>query len=271
MRTLPRWFWPLALICFLLLFFLCISRNIPRIQSLLSLRSMTALKDQGISLENVIFKGRDANLYGTVASQDIVNQAVNTVSDVTGVRRVNNFLKIDPALLGSLGVAGGAALSAGPLAGLLPALSTVNMAGAVAPTFAGCKALNDQEKVNLQAEFDRLAAELPEERFAVGTIVVSPELAAHLDKIVALLKQDAFVKAPIRVVGYTDSALQSEFNQCLSLGRAASVYQYLVDQGVDPNCLSLEAAGERDAMASNETKEGRMLNRRFEFKLEEVK
>lgn len=60
------------------------------------------------------------------------------------------------------------------------------------------------------------------------------------------------------------------YNQDLSERRARSVVNYLISQGdVNKDRLTYKGYGETRPMASNETKEGRELNRRVEFKIEE--
>ena len=52
----------------------------------------------------------------------------------------------------------------------------------------------------------------------------------------------------------------------LSRDRANSVKTYLVNSGVDANRLNVKAFGESRPVASNETEEGRIQNRRVEIK-----
>lgn len=54
-------------------------------------------------------------------------------------------------------------------------------------------------------------------------------------------------------------------NYYLSLGRAGSVARSLVDQGADPDRLSLMAYGDRRPLATNGTSAGRSRNRRVEI------
>jgi OOP family OmpA-OmpF porin len=52
----------------------------------------------------------------------------------------------------------------------------------------------------------------------------------------------------------------------LSQWRAMAVVSYLTARGVKPEQLSVEGYGFHVPFASNETEEGRVLNRRAEFK-----
>jgi outer membrane protein OmpA-like peptidoglycan-associated protein len=69
----------------------------------------------------------------------------------------------------------------------------------------------------------------------------------------------------ISVEGYTDATGTAAHNQILSENRAASVHDYLVDQGVPASRITARGYGETNARASNSTPEGRQLNRRVEI------
>jgi chemotaxis protein MotB len=74
----------------------------------------------------------------------------------------------------------------------------------------------------------------------------------------------------IVIAGYTDNLpilapLSERFptNWDLSAGRAISVVRYCEGQGIDPNQLSAVAFGKYHPIASNDTPEGRAMNRRI--------
>ena len=69
----------------------------------------------------------------------------------------------------------------------------------------------------------------------------------------------------VTVEGHTDNVGSPEYNQGLSERRAYSVRDYLVNQGVSPSRVSAVGFGETKPKASNETPEGRQLNRRVEI------
>ena len=54
-------------------------------------------------------------------------------------------------------------------------------------------------------------------------------------------------------------------NNPLSVDRAASTRNYLVNRGVDGRRISIDGMGERYPIASNDTAEGRARNRRVEI------
>jgi OOP family OmpA-OmpF porin len=72
----------------------------------------------------------------------------------------------------------------------------------------------------------------------------------------------------VRVDGYTDSIGTDAYNQGLSERRANNVMGHLVDRGVSATRLTATGYGETSPVASNDTEEGRALNRRVELKTE---
>jgi len=79
----------------------------------------------------------------------------------------------------------------------------------------------------------------------------------------------------ILVSGYTDNApigpaLQRQgitSNEILSQKRAEDVMQYLLSQGVKPDLISAQGFGDSNPVASNDTAQGRVQNRRVELSL----
>jgi outer membrane protein OmpA-like peptidoglycan-associated protein len=69
----------------------------------------------------------------------------------------------------------------------------------------------------------------------------------------------------VEVEGHTDSTGTADYNQGLSQRRADSVRNYLVDQGIPSSRVSARGYGESSPKASNDTPEGRQLNRRVEI------
>jgi len=70
----------------------------------------------------------------------------------------------------------------------------------------------------------------------------------------------------IWVNGYASSEGTAAHNMQLSKDRANSVKTYLVNSGVDAKHLKVKGYGETHPIADNSTEEGRILNRRVEFK-----
>ncbi|WP_201596839.1 OmpA family protein [Psychrobacter vallis] len=69
----------------------------------------------------------------------------------------------------------------------------------------------------------------------------------------------------LMIIGHTDKQASNAYNMELSRERAEAVKQYLVSQGIDASKLSTKGMGETDPIADNSTEQGRFLNRRIEF------
>lgn len=92
---------------------------------------------------------------------------------------------------------------------------------------------------------------------------LQPESEAELNKIVSLLNENPNMK--VQISGHTDNVGKKEANQLLSLNRAKSVVNYLVGKGITINRLLPKGFGDTKPVASNDTDEGKSLNRRTEI------
>ena len=100
--------------------------------------------------------------------------------------------------------------------------------------------------------------------FDTGKSVLKPESKGTMEEISKLLKADTNLK--LYVVGHTDNTGTFDANMKLSMERAASVVNALVTQH-SVNAASLKACGSGpiSPVASNDTEEGKALNRRVEL------
>ena len=71
----------------------------------------------------------------------------------------------------------------------------------------------------------------------------------------------------IEISGHTDNRGSDEYNKNLSNQRAKAVYDRLIEKGIDASRLTFMGYGEEKPIATNDTEEGRQLNRRTEFKV----
>jgi outer membrane protein OmpA-like peptidoglycan-associated protein len=86
-----------------------------------------------------------------------------------------------------------------------------------------------------------------------------------LDSVGLVLKE--YDKTLIEVAGHTDSTGAAEYNQALSERRAQTVATYLAGKGLMEQRIITIGAGETRPVATNDTAEGRQLNRRVELTL----
>lgn len=101
--------------------------------------------------------------------------------------------------------------------------------------------------------------------FAFDKSDLLPESYYVLDKSVALLNDNPGIN--VEIEGYTDGIGTPEYNYQLSLERANTVKNYLVSKGIAENRLSTIGFGEGNPAATNETEEGRAMNRRIVFRI----
>ena len=92
---------------------------------------------------------------------------------------------------------------------------------------------------------------------------IKVEAAAELDALAEIIKANP--GTALEVQGHTDSRGSEAYNQGLSERRAQSVVGYLSDQGVAADRMTAVGFGENRPVASNDTAEGRALNRRVEI------
>jgi outer membrane protein OmpA-like peptidoglycan-associated protein len=91
------------------------------------------------------------------------------------------------------------------------------------------------------------------------------ESLIELNKLIQLLTDNQSMHIEIR--GHTDNVGSGQYNMTLSEKRATSVYNYLIKNEISKNRLSFRGYGDTVPIASNDTEEGRALNRRTEFRV----
>jgi len=134
-----------------------------------------------------------------------------------------------------------------------------------------------------KAEAERLAAEkakaaaleaeknlsdafaLTNVQFKTGSAQLTSESKKRLKVAVDVMKR--YEGYAYKIQGHTDNRGNENFNIKLSAQRAKAVKDYLVSQGIDKDILSTEGLGSSQPIASNDTKEGRLKNRRVVFKI----
>ncbi|RLD59634.1 MAG: hypothetical protein DRI97_00575 [Bacteroidetes bacterium] len=107
--------------------------------------------------------------------------------------------------------------------------------------------------------------------FAFDSYTLSKDGMAKLDILTSILDMHPSLK--LEITGYTDAKGAFDYNQLLSVNRAESVYKYLILNGISKDRMNVTGLSENDPVARNTTRDqrdapdGRMLNRRVEFKV----
>jgi putative exosortase-associated protein (TIGR04073 family) len=101
--------------------------------------------------------------------------------------------------------------------------------------------------------------------FASGSSTLSADAKARLRSVARTLTQHPGTR--IQIQGFTDSTGSEKFNLRLSVARAEAVSRYLVAQGIAASRIDSAGYGATRSVASNDTAEGRSLNRRVEIQI----
>jgi outer membrane protein OmpA-like peptidoglycan-associated protein len=139
------------------------------------------------------------------------------------------------------------------------------------PTVAGPKENKGCPKKELTAE------EIEAQKMKVAPVYFDfnksgyiPAEKAKIDQLVNLLKENSNYN--VNISGHADSKGTDAYNMNLSKNRLNAVVKSITKQGIKKNrILSQKALGETSPAATNDTEEGRALNRRVEFEVVKAK
>ncbi|MGB3948414.1 MAG: OmpA family protein [Bacteroidia bacterium] len=101
--------------------------------------------------------------------------------------------------------------------------------------------------------------------FDIGKATLRTESIAELDRALKLMNDMQTLE--IEISGHTDNRGATAVNKTLSENRAKTVVDYLITKGVDANRLQFVGYASQFPIATNDTEDGRQLNRRTEFKV----
>jgi len=101
--------------------------------------------------------------------------------------------------------------------------------------------------------------------FETGKWELLEDSFVELRRLVDFLKNNQNYK--IKIYGHTDDVGTNQFNLNLSIKRAESVKNFLIENGIENNRIFIKGYGKTKPIVSNNTEEGRQKNRRVEFEL----
>lgn len=132
--------------------------------------------------------------------------------------------------------------------------------------------------IPVTAAFQEVTKDIALKNVSVGTKIIlkniffdfdkatlRPESTNELERLTKLLNDVPTLK--IEISGHTDSKGAADYNQKLSQNRAKAVVDYLVKAGIGTDRLTFAGYGKDQPIATNDTDDGRQLNRRTEFKI----
>ncbi len=99
--------------------------------------------------------------------------------------------------------------------------------------------------------------------FDVNSSELKAGAKSNLDNLAGIMTK--YEKTNIHISGHTDATGTDDLNQKLSEKRAQAVSGYLTGKGVTATRFTVVGHGESKPIASNDTPEGRQLNRRVEI------
>jgi len=234
------------------------------IENDLSFESNKLIGDQQVGGVTVNMDGRDAVLTGSVVSQERSHEIENMIAGVYGIRKVDNQLQISIAktpepIENPIQK---------PFVAALPDFETLDIENPLEDIAEE----NEAEKVaeiatstNTQESVEQIlqTLDLAGIQFLFGSDQINPSSLNILNDVAATLNEHSEFNAIIE--GHTDSIGDDQLNLELSQGRATSVMNYLISQGIDSTRLQAVGYGENAPISDNDSKEGRALNRRIEF------
>ena len=101
--------------------------------------------------------------------------------------------------------------------------------------------------------------------FNTNEAILFPQSFPELDQLVSYLKTHPTLL--VEITGHTDSSGKESHNQEISEQRAKIVANYLWEKGVDTFRITAKGYGSSKPIATNKTKEGKLQNRRVEFRV----
>ena len=99
--------------------------------------------------------------------------------------------------------------------------------------------------------------------FARARATPSDDLKAALHHVTRVMRDhEGYI---VRAVGHTDTSGSAARNVELSTARAKAASRQMIQAGLDPSRVQYEGRGQTEPIASNDTREGRAVNRRVDI------
>lgn len=102
-------------------------------------------------------------------------------------------------------------------------------------------------------------------QFELASAALTLPARARLDAVIQDMQR--YPKLRVQITAHTDNQGSGQYNLQLSIKRARSVAEYLIEHGISPDRLRAVGAGESQPIYRNDNRSGRQGNRRVEFKV----
>jgi outer membrane protein OmpA-like peptidoglycan-associated protein len=124
-----------------------------------------------------------------------------------------------------------------------------------------------QEKEEAPAPVEKPNFNLDNIQFEFNSFVLKTSSFAILDKAVAEMKKSPTTKFVLN--GHSSAEGTPDHNMQLSIDRANAVKSYFINAGLNGSNFTVVGHGEKEPISSNDSEEGRMVNRRTEIKVQQ--
>ena len=121
----------------------------------------------------------------------------------------------------------------------------------------------DYEDINVPEIVDTTHFVMRNINFEFDSAILQESSFAAIDSLANFLKENPSIT--IEIAGFTDDSGTEEHNQKLSLDRANSVKEALINKGVDAARMTAVGYGSGNPLKPNDTEENKALNRRVEI------
>ena len=122
------------------------------------------------------------------------------------------------------------------------------------------------EKEEAPAPAEKPNFNLDNIQFEFNSFVLKTSSFAILDKAVAEMKKSPGTKFVLN--GHSSAEGTPDHNMQLSIDRANAVKSYFINAGLNGSNFTVVGHGEKEPISSNDSEEGRMVNRRTEIKVQ---
>jgi len=275
----PVWVWLILFIGLALLYLLynhAIEKKALWIQQDIQTRASQNLQNNAQLMDvTITADGRDITLSGHVSSEQALAEAANLARQTVGARLITNQLVISDASATTTAKADVEQIPATLEPEITPP-EPPKILAKVEPMPEEFAPLEETELAQQKTAHSEITqAEIAQEKFSQldfsnitfqkNSTALTTDAQATLDQVVSALLENPTVN--IHVNGHTDSSGNPELNLKLSKQRAQSVFDYLVNAGVNGIRIQANGFGDQFPIAPNDTKAGRIKNRRIEIKV----
>ena len=123
----------------------------------------------------------------------------------------------------------------------------------------------DLDAVDAPDIVDMTRFQLHKIKFALNSAVLNKSSYAVIDQLVEFMEKNPLIN--IEVAGYTDNSGSDEHNLVLSMKRAESVKEALVERGVSKGRIITAGFGSSNPLVPNDSDANKALNRRVEIRV----